>query len=75
VTTAVGFAGLHHAILGAVEVFADAFAHQGITQGDVGRFLLWATLGNTLGGVVFVAILKSGLARPGAQTDSAGPSA
>jgi formate/nitrite transporter FocA (FNT family) len=71
VTTSIGFAGLHHAILGAVEVFAGAFAGQGVGPGDVGKFLLWATLGNILGGVVFVAILKYGLARPESQADPA----
>jgi hypothetical protein len=34
------------------------------------RCLLWATIGNTLGGVVFVAILKYGLARPEAPAVS-----
>jgi formate/nitrite transporter FocA (FNT family) len=72
VTSSIGFAGLHHVVLGAVEVFAGAFAGQGVGPADVGRFLLWATLGNTLGGVVFVAILKYGLARPEAQAESAG---
>lgn len=71
VTTAIGFAGLHHVILGAVEVFAGAFSGQGVGPADIGRFLLWATLGNTVGGVVFVAILKYGLARPEAQRNSA----
>jgi formate/nitrite transporter FocA (FNT family) len=71
VTTAIGYAGLHHVVLGAVEVLAGTFAGYGIGPLDVGRFLLWTTLGNTLGGVVFVAILKYGLARPQAQTDSA----
>ena len=71
VTTSIGFAGLHHVILGAVEVFAGAFASPGIGPADVGRFLVCATLGNILGGVVFVAILKYGLARPQAQTEPA----
>jgi formate/nitrite transporter FocA (FNT family) len=71
VTTSIGFASLHHAVLGATEVFSGAFAGRGIGSGDVGRFLLWATLGNTIGGVVFVAILKYGLARPEAQTNVA----
>ena len=71
VTTAIGFAGLHHVILGSVEVFAGAFAGQDLWPMDIGRFLLWATLGNTAGGVVFVALLKYGLARPGAQTELA----
>jgi formate/nitrite transporter FocA (FNT family) len=69
-TASIGFAGLHHAILGAVEVFAGAFAGQDVGPSDVGRFLLSATLGNILGGVVFVALLKYGLARPEAQPDS-----
>ena len=72
VTTSIGFAGLHHAILGAVEVFAGAFAGTGAGPAEVARFLLWATLGNILGGVVFVAILKYGLARPEAQTGPSG---
>ncbi len=35
---------------------------------DFGRFVLCATLGNALGGTVFVALLKYGHARPEAQT-------
>ena len=72
VTTAIGFAGLHHVVLGSVEVLAGAFAGQGISPADIVRFLVWTTLGNALGGTVFVAILKYGLARPEAQTDTAG---
>ena len=68
VTTSIGFAGLHHVILGSVEVFAGVFAGQGVGALDVGRFLLWATLGNIVGGVVFVAVLKYGVARPQSQT-------
>jgi len=67
ITAAIGFAGLHHVILGAVEVLAGAFAGQGVGPADVGHFLLWATLGNTLGGALFVALLKYGRARPEAQ--------
>ena len=72
VTASIGFAGLHHVILGAVEVFAGALSGQNIGPYQIGKFLLWATLGNTLGGVVFVAIVKYGLARPAAQSDSSG---
>jgi formate/nitrite transporter FocA (FNT family) len=64
VTTCIGFAGLHHVILGSVEVFAGVFAHQGIGGGDVVRFLICATLGNAVGGSVFVAVLKYGHAKP-----------
>ncbi len=67
VTAAIGFSGLHHVILGTAEVLAGAFAAQGVGAADFGRFLVWATVGNTLGGVVFVAFLKYGHARPEAQ--------
>ena len=72
VTAAIGFANLQHAVLGSVEVLAGAFSGQGIGPRDVGRFLLWATLGNTVGGVVFVAFLKYGQSRPEAQSAPAG---
>ncbi len=58
VTTAIGFSGLHHSIVGSAEVLAGLFAGQGITLADFGHFLLWATLGNAVGGVFFVALIK-----------------
>jgi formate/nitrite transporter FocA (FNT family) len=64
ITTAIGFAGLHHVILGAIEVLGGAFSGQGVGASDVGRFLLWATLGNAAGGSFFVALIKYGHARP-----------
>ncbi len=64
VTTAIGFAHLHHSILGSVEVLAGAFANQGVTAADFGHFLLWTTLGNAVGGPVFVALIKYGHANP-----------
>ncbi|HEY4596838.1 MAG TPA: formate/nitrite transporter family protein [Thermoanaerobaculia bacterium] len=60
VTTAIGIAHLHHAVVGAAEVLAGVFSGQGATWPDFGRFLLWATLGNILGGVFFVALIKFG---------------
>lgn len=60
VTTAIGLAGLHHSIVGTVEVLAGIFAGQGITLRDYGHFILWATLGNAIGGLVFVALVKYG---------------
>ena len=68
ITTAIGLANLHHVILGTAEVLAGAFSGQGVGMADVGRFVLWATLGNALGGAVFVAPVKYGHARPEAQT-------
>ncbi len=60
VTTAIGFGKLHHSIVGTVEVLAGLFAGQDITIADFGHFLLWTTIGNSIGGVVFVALIKYG---------------
>ncbi|NJK80394.1 MAG: formate/nitrite transporter family protein [Chloroflexaceae bacterium] len=60
VTTAIGLAHLHHSIVGTVEVLAAIFSQQGVTWGEFGHFLLWTTLGNVLGGLVFVALIKYG---------------
>jgi formate/nitrite transporter FocA (FNT family) len=61
VTAGIGLAGLHHSIVGAVEVLAGFFDNANATTiGEVGHFLLWATLGNAFGGLVFVALIKYG---------------
>jgi formate/nitrite transporter FocA (FNT family) len=52
---------------GTADFHAQAFGPAGACA-DVGWFLLWATPGNIVGGVVFVAFLKYGHARPPAQT-------
>ena len=57
VTAAIGLGHFHHAIAGSVEVLAGIFVG-GATLGDYGHFLLWATLGNIVGGPVFVAMIK-----------------
>ncbi len=64
VTTVIGLGHLHHAVLGSVEVLAGVFSSSEITLADFGRFLLWTTLGNAIGGPVFVAILKYTHAAP-----------
>ncbi|HZD04771.1 MAG TPA: formate/nitrite transporter family protein, partial [Longimicrobiales bacterium] len=57
VTSGIGLAGLHHCIVGSVEVLAGMFAgYQDTAQ--YATFLLWTTLGNALGGVIFVSIIK-----------------
>jgi formate/nitrite transporter FocA (FNT family) len=58
ITGAIGLAHLHHSIVGATEVLSGMFAGQGITWTDFGRFMFFATVGNAIGGIVFVAILK-----------------
>lgn len=60
VTTAIGLGKLHHSIVGTVEVLAGLFADQGITLSHFGHFLLWTTIGNSIGGVFFVAVIKYG---------------
>jgi formate-nitrite transporter family protein len=56
----IGLGQLHHCIVGTAEVLGAVFAGVGVTLGDYGHFLLWATLGNAIGGTVFVALLKYG---------------
>ena len=58
VTAAIGFGQLHHSIVGTVEVLSGVFAGLGVTMADYAHFLLWSTLGNAIGGVIFVALIK-----------------
>jgi formate/nitrite transporter FocA (FNT family) len=60
ITGAIGICHLHHSIVGTTEVLAAVFAHQGVTMRQFGTFLLFASLGNGIGGVVFVALIKYG---------------
>jgi formate/nitrite transporter FocA (FNT family) len=71
ITTAIGLAHLHHSIVGTIEVLAAVFANQGVTWADYGHFILWTTLGNAIGGLVFVALIKYGHAtRRGTEPES-----
>jgi formate-nitrite transporter family protein len=67
VTTSIGLAHLHHSIVGTVEVLAAVFARQGVSFADYGHFILWTTLGNAVGGLVFVALIKYGHASRGGE--------
>lgn len=58
----IAFAHLHHVVAGSVEVLMGVFASQGVTAADFGHFLLWTTLGNAVGGPLFVAVIKYGQA-------------
>jgi formate/nitrite transporter FocA (FNT family) len=60
VAFAIGFGHLHHAIVGSTEVLAGVFSGQGATLADFWRFLLPTTVGNLLGGFIFVALIKYG---------------
>lgn len=60
VATSIGLARLPHAIVGSGEVFSDILAGGQTTWREFGLFVLLTTLGNGLGGAVFVALLKHG---------------
>jgi formate/nitrite transporter FocA (FNT family) len=63
-TSGIGLAHGQHSILGTTEVLGGVFSNSGITLGEFAYFLLWATIGNAIGGAGFVALLKFGHARP-----------
>ncbi len=58
ITSVIGIGGLHHSIVGSIEVFTGMIVSPGITLNDYLNCQLWATLGNLIGGVFFVAIIK-----------------
>lgn len=69
IATVIGVGRLAHVVVGTVEVLAGFFAGEGVTAGDYLRFLLWTTLGNALGGSVFVALIKYSYAIRGKPPD------
>ncbi len=58
ITSVIGIAGLHHAIVGSIEVFTAVITGDSVSFPDYLRVQAWATLGNIIGGVVFVAFIK-----------------
>ena len=64
VASAIGLAHLHHSVVGAVEVLAGLYLGLA-TWGELVHFLVFASLGNALGGVIFVAVVKYGHASQG----------
>ncbi|WP_343749204.1 formate/nitrite transporter family protein [Halarchaeum salinum] len=60
VTAAIGLAHLPHSIAGTVEVLAGVLTSDAYPLVAYLRFLVVATTGNIVGGVVFVALLKYG---------------
>ena len=49
----IGFLGLHHAITGGTEMMVAALGSPEIGIGEVAHLLVWTTVGNALGGVLF----------------------
>ncbi len=58
ITASLSFMGLHHSIIGNVEVFAGFLSSPDILFTDYFYFQALALSGNAFGGVVFVAFLK-----------------
>lgn len=58
VTAVLAFAGLHHSIVGNVEVFSGFLVSEKISFFNYLNFQGISLLGNALGGAVFVALLK-----------------
>ena len=59
ITGSIGFLGLHHSIVGNIEVFAALMYGTTVSILDYLVFLAVVLAGNTVGGVVFVAVLKN----------------
>lgn len=59
ITASIGFLGLHHSIVGNIEVFAALLYGSHVSFINYLMFLIVVLVGNTVGGVVFVAVLKN----------------
>lgn len=59
ITGSIGFLGLHHSIVGNIEVFSALLYGNTVTLWRYLVFLVVVLVGNTVGGVVFVAVLKN----------------
>lgn len=69
-TAAIGFGPFHHAILGTTEVLSAIVLGTGVSLGSFGTFLFFTTIGNIIGGTVFVGLLNYGhIALAGEQKD------
>jgi formate/nitrite transporter FocA (FNT family) len=69
-TAVIAFAHFPHSIAGTVEILMGLFANPAISLLDFGRFLLLATVGNAIGGTVFIALLRySHVMRSGRESD------
>lgn len=58
ITTVIGIGGLHHSIVGSIEIFTAMLTSNEVIWKDYLHVQLFATLGNIVGGVVFVAFIK-----------------
>jgi formate/nitrite transporter FocA (FNT family) len=58
ITSVIGIGGLHHSIVGSIEVFTATITSTEISWNHYFHVQIWATIGNIIGGVVFVALVK-----------------
>jgi formate/nitrite transporter FocA (FNT family) len=71
ITAGIGFAQLHHVVVGTVEVLVGVLSGTELGSGEIVRFWLLAGVGNALGGVVFVALIKYSHATRGHDSSGA----
>lgn len=64
VTSTIGLGGLHHSIVGSIELFAGLLVDPSISLMDYLTVEGISIVGNAIGGVFFVGILKYGQRRP-----------
>lgn len=58
ITAVMGFAGLHHSIIGNIEIFSGMLVSPEINLLSYLKVLITALIGNALGATIFVALLK-----------------
>ena len=59
ITGSIGFLGLHYSIVGNIELFSALLYDNTVSLMSYLWFLVVVLVGNTVGGVVFVAVLKN----------------
>ncbi len=63
VTIIIGFANLHHCVVGSVEVLSALWLEESVSWSDYLQFLWPSVVGNILGGALFVSVLKFALTK------------
>lgn len=61
VGTLIGLAGLHHSITGAAEVLCALLVGETVGAGGALHFLVWATVGNIIGSLLFAFTVRAGV--------------
>lgn len=68
ITSVIGIGGLHHSIVGSIEVFTATLTSNELGWKEYIHVQTWATIGNIIGGVVFVAFVKFSHVKPRRNT-------